>query len=145
MSGDPLGNAPASFAAGGISLPKERKILVVDDDAAALRVMGDMIEHLGHVPILCAGAQEALGRLQAEPCEILLVDYRMPELTGIDLLTILQTESFHLPVIMMTGYAATEERVSLEKLGIVAVLRKPIAPAQLAGAVEACLTRATTA
>ena len=118
------------------SSPPGRRILVVDDDADVLKAIGNVLSHHGHTPVLCRSGVDALGLVRAEPFDLLLVDYRMPELTGIDLLAVLNEEDLHLPAIIMTGYAATHDRLAFERLRIVAVLKKPILGAQLLHAIE---------
>jgi CheY-like chemotaxis protein len=120
-------------------LAPARTILVVDDDSEALQAVGEMIGSLGHLALLCPNAPDALERLRAEKADLLLVDYRMPELTGIDLITLLREEGSALPVVLMSGYAATVDRVSTEALGIFEVLKKPVLLSQLARTIEDCL------
>lgn len=69
----------------------------------------------------------------------MLIDYRLPEMTGLDLILMLRQDNCKVPIVMMTGYSATEERMSSEKLGVFAILKKPIALPQLAKAVEEAL------
>jgi CheY-like chemotaxis protein len=69
----------------------------------------------------------------------MLIDYRLPEVTGLDLILMLRQDNCKVPIIMMTGYSATEDRVSSEKLGVFAILRKPITMPQLARATEESL------
>ena len=69
----------------------------------------------------------------------MLIDYRMPDMTGLDLILMLRQDSCKIPIMMMTGYSATEDRMSSEKLGKFAILKKPITIPQLARAVEESL------
>jgi CheY-like chemotaxis protein len=116
-----------------------RVVLVVDDDPETLQALADMIRALGHIPLLCGNAPDALDRLRTEKAEMMLVDYRMPELTGIDLITILREEGCPLPVVLMSGYHATEDRASTKALGIADVLKKPVLMEKLAGVIDHCL------
>ncbi len=93
------------------------RILVVDDDSEAAGVVVAALEHLGYTAVRCAHAQEALRVIPSEKFDLLLIDYRMPDMTGLDLVTALRQDQCKTPVIMMTGHAATENRVPTEGPG----------------------------
>jgi DNA-binding NtrC family response regulator len=116
-----------------------RRILVVEDDTEVRRAVAQMLDQLGYLSVPCSHAQEALDHVQSQKFDLLLIDYRMPDMTGLDLILMLRQESLNVPIIMMTGYSATEDRISSEKLGVFAVLKKPIAAPQLAKTVKDCL------
>jgi CheY-like chemotaxis protein len=115
------------------------RILVVDDDKEASCAIARALEHLGHVAFCCAHAQDALALIPTQHFDLLLVDYRMPEMTGLDLIAMLRQERCGIPAVMMTGHFATEDRVPLEQLGIYLILRKPITLPQLERALEESL------
>jgi len=117
------------------------RILVVEDDAEVSRAISQMISHIGHSPCSCSHVEQALKFLETEQVDLLLVDYRMPDLTGLDLICILKEEGRHIPVIMMTGFAETEERVLAEGRDQFIVLKKPISVPALEKAVEESVKR----
>jgi len=125
------------------SLAIVRRILVVEDDGEVLRAVSHMLNYLGHAVTECGHAEEAFRLVQAEPFDLLLIDYRMPEMTGLDLIVMLRQEGCNVPVIMMTGYPATEERVTAQNLGVFAILKKPITPEQLSSAMAEIFNKAT--
>ena len=122
--------------------PGARRILVVEDDVEVSRAIAQMLNHLGHGVAECGQTEEAFRRVQTGQFDLLLIDYRMPEMTGLDLILMLRQEGCDVPVIMMTGYPATEERVASQSLGISAILKKPITPEQLAGAMAEIFNKA---
>jgi CheY-like chemotaxis protein len=115
------------------------RILVVEDDIDVSRVVAQMLEHLGYRSVQCGHAQEALEHIRSQKFDLVLIDYRMPDMTGVDLILMLRQDNCHVPVIVMTGYSATEDRISSEKLQVCAVLRKPITVSQLATVVSESL------
>lgn len=111
-------------------------ILVVEDDAEVSQAVSQMLQHLGYTPVISRDAQEAYELVQTRSFALLLVDYRMPEMTGLDLIFMLRQEGCNVPVIMMSGYLATEERVSGQGLDVCAVLKKPVTAEQLESAIR---------
>jgi DNA-binding NtrC family response regulator len=112
------------------------RILIVDDDAEVSKAVAQMLEHLGYVPIACGHAEQALQLIRSQKIDLMLVDYRMPDLTGLDLISMVKEENHNIPIIMMTGYTATESRISSEKLDKLIVLKKPITVSVLEKAVK---------
>jgi DNA-binding NtrC family response regulator len=108
----------------------------VEDDYEVSRALAQMIAHLGYSAYTCGHAEEALKFIAAHRVDLMLVDYRMPELTGLDLISILKEEGRMLPVVMMTGYDETEARAVAEKRDPLIVLKKPIELPVLAAAIE---------
>jgi DNA-binding NtrC family response regulator len=127
--------APAEVMSEITLSPTTRRILVVEDDVDVSRTIAEMLDRLGHIPAVCN---------QSKSFDLLLIDYRMPEMTGLDLIVMLRQECSNVPIIMMTGYPATEERVSSKRLGVSAILRKPVTAEQLDSTInEAFDTSAT--
>ena len=119
--------------------PRARRILVVEDDVEVSRAVAKMLDDLGYPSVACRDAQETLGHIQSQTFDLLLIDYRMPDMTGLDLILMLKQDKSKIPIIMMTGDPATKDRMSAEKLGIFTILRKPITMNQLAMALEGAL------
>lgn len=128
---------------GELSPPPARRILVIDDDVEVSWAVAQMLDQLGYLSVTCNHAHEALGHIQSQKFDLMLIDYRMPDMTGLDLILILRQDGCEIPIIMMTGYSATEDRMLSEKFRVGAILKKPITIPQLAGAVEESL-KATT-
>ncbi|HEX4141513.1 MAG TPA: response regulator [Candidatus Methylacidiphilales bacterium] len=116
------------------------RVLVVDDDKDVATSIVRALECLGHTATNCGHAQEALEVIARQSFDLLLVDYRMPDMTGLDLITLLREEGRKIPAIMMTGHFATGDRVRVEQLGISTILRKPISLPMLSHALEEQLT-----
>jgi CheY-like chemotaxis protein len=121
---------------GTVPAESSLRVLVVDDDVEVGCAVVRALEHIGHTGVRCGHAQEALDALAAQTFDLLLVDYRMPDLTGLDLITLLRHEGCKIPAIMMTGHFATEDRLPAEQLGICTLLRKPITLPVLARVLE---------
>jgi CheY-like chemotaxis protein len=124
--------------------PAERvlRILVVDDDEEGAWAIVRALEHLGHHAVCCLHAQQAFDLLGREQFDLLLADYRMPDMTGLDLIALLRHDGNKIPAIMMTGHYATDDRVPMEQLAIHAILHKPLTLPTLARALEEPLVAA---
>jgi DNA-binding NtrC family response regulator len=114
-------------------------ILYVDDEPAIGLILEDALSRAGHRPVGARNVVEALQQLQRESVELIISDYRMPGLTGLEFLGLLQREGYDIPLIMLTGYASIEHAVAAIKAGAVDYITKPVRPQQLELAVEQAL------
>jgi CheY-like chemotaxis protein len=131
---------PEREAANAALAPLERKrnILVVDDDREILISIGRMLDFLGYATIGVESGEAALRALDGHSeVDLVLVDFAMPGLTGIELANALHTTRPALPVIVMTGYADTEV---LEQFVESSILQKPFTEKALADRIAAALT-----
>jgi CheY-like chemotaxis protein len=84
------------------------RILFVDDEPAIRLVLQDTLERFGHTAIGAGSVPEALGALQQGDVDLVISDYRMPGLSGIEFLELLREQGMQVPVIILTGYATIE-------------------------------------
>jgi signal transduction histidine kinase/ActR/RegA family two-component response regulator/ABC-type uncharacterized transport system substrate-binding protein len=116
------------------------RILVVDDEQLVANIVAGMLRRLGYEVTTCAGAEQALERLAAEPdgWALLLSDLNMPRMTGLDLIRHLRANGNAVPCLLASGFvdsARTEAEASA--LGIGAILDKPFTKDSLGRAVAA--------
>ena len=64
----------------GLGMPK---LLVVDDDLRSARVIAELLRRSGYVVEVAGGGTEALERVRAEPPDLMVLDYEMPEIDGL--------------------------------------------------------------
>jgi len=114
-------------------------ILHVDDETSIGLILQDTLERAGHEPISARSVPEALQYLARGGIDLIISDYRMPGLTGLEFLALLQREGYDVPLIMLTGYASIEHAVAAIKSGAVDYITKPIRPEQLQMAVDQAL------
>ncbi len=101
-------------------------ILCVDDEPAVGVVLEHTLAKIGHTPVLVGSVEEAMATVARTPVDLIIADYRMPRLTGLDLLSLLERDGFRIPVIIMTGYSSIEHAVMSIKSGAIDYLTKPI-------------------
>jgi DNA-binding NtrC family response regulator len=114
-------------------------ILHVDDEPSVGLLVDDTLKRAGHRPLSAGNVVEALQVLSREQVDLIISDYRMPGLTGLEFLSLLQREGYDVPLIMLTGYASIEHAVAAIKAGAIDYITKPVKPQQLELAVEQAL------
>lgn len=101
------------------------RILVVDDDRDFTESIGELIELEGHQPILAYNGIEALKIFKQNNIDIILLDFRMPGLNGIETLSEIRKLNLSVPVVIMTAYASTKLTKDAIKHGAIEVINKP--------------------
>ena len=141
---DPLVEPDASVPAHGVSRAERlERVLVVEDDAGVRRFITECLESLGYAVSQAADGREGLERLNADRPELMIVDFAMPGMNGVEVVTEARNVAPHLPVILATGYADME---AVDKIiGSEHVLRKPFQIDDLATAVRSALAARETA
>jgi signal transduction histidine kinase/CheY-like chemotaxis protein len=101
-------------------------ILVVDDDHAVRQVTVEMLRDLGFEIVQAASGAEALGLLSGLPCppRIVLLDYAMPEMNGLQLARRLRERGIDAPIALVTGYAELAEAAT-QSTPLDGLLHKP--------------------
>ncbi|MFN0097426.1 MAG: sigma-54-dependent transcriptional regulator [Gemmatimonadaceae bacterium] len=115
------------------------QILFVDDDPTVGAILHDTLFRMGHQPFGASNIPEALGVLQRESLDLIILDHRMPGMTGLEFLEYLREEGVDVPVIMLTGHGSIEHAVAAIKAGAVDYITKPVRADQLEVAVSAAL------
>ena len=102
------------------------RILVVDDDAGTRRTLALILERKGFDVVTAGTAQEALKRANDGAFNVGLLDIRLPDGKGVELLKPLRVRHPDMELIMVTGYASTETAISALNEGATAYLTKPL-------------------
>jgi DNA-binding NtrC family response regulator len=101
-------------------------LLVVDDDAMVLDLLGRFAERVGYDVVACRSGGEALAVLRTRKADVALVDLLMPDVGGLEVLRAVRDADPHCQVILMTGYATIDSAVEAVKAGAMDYLSKPI-------------------
>ena len=116
-------------------------VFVVDDDASVRKSLGRLIKAAGYDAEGFASVGEFLARRPYEgPC-CLVLDVRMPGLTGLDLQEALRAAGQRLSIVFITGYRDIPVSVKAMKGGAVDFLTKPVDEAVLLGAIRQAVAR----
>ncbi len=112
------------------------RILVVDDDSSFCIMLKTFLSKKGHNVDEAFSKNEALKKFEASEYEIILTDYRLPDGSGMDILTRVKELKPHTGVIIMTGYADIRMAVKMVKLGAFDYVAKPINPDEILLAIQ---------
>src|SRR3989344_3015287 len=115
------------------------KILVVDDEPDMIWAISNVLLSEGHSVVSVNSGEEALVKVKESPLDLVLLDFRLPGMDGIQILEKIKQIKPLLPVIMVTGYGGIEEAVQAIKLGASHYISKPFDNAQLIESVNKAL------
>ena len=117
-------------------------VFVVDDDPAIRDALTSLLRSVGLAVETFGSAQEFLNRLPPDGPGCLVLDVRLPGVSGLDLQRALATAQMPLPIIFLTGYGDIPMSVRAMKAGAVDFLPKPFHDQELLDAVQQALERA---
>jgi DNA-binding NtrC family response regulator len=119
-----------------------RTILIVDDEPLNLDLLEQELLDLGYAVDKADGGKAALEKISAKPVDLVLIDYQMPGMNGIEALNEIKKKDAALPVIIITAYGTIERAVEAIKSGADDFVSKPFDPDHLAVVVQKALERA---
>jgi len=121
-----------------------KTILVADDESHILSVVSVKLRNAGFRVVTARDGREALEVAQHEHPDLIITDYHMPELSGIELCRALKQdpETSNIPAIMLTACGYSLEPHDTENSGILCMLSKPFSPRQLLAMVNEVLQKA---
>jgi DNA-binding response OmpR family regulator len=126
-----------------MTLGDRARILVVDDNAAMRRSLGEILTRAGHEVIQAADGAEAFRISRDADVHLVILDLFMPVKDGIETLRELRKRAPGVPIIAISGGGADESGVDLLKaavlLGAVRSIEKPFTPAEMLEAVGKAL------
>jgi Response regulator containing CheY-like receiver, AAA-type ATPase, and DNA-binding domains len=117
----------------------KKRVLLIDDDKAILRSIGLVLEKNGFSVDKAETGKEALEKLKTQAYDVLIVDLKLPDMEGTDMLS-----QVHLPdavKIMFTGFPSLVSGMQAMDKGVDAYLHKPVKPEELVMVVKAKLAQ----
>lgn len=113
-----------------------KTILVADDEAHIRSVVSLKLRNAGFRVLTAQDGQEALEIAVQERPDLLITDYQMPMLSGLELCQRLRQQNIGLPTIMLTARGYSLEPMDTEQNGILRMLSKPFSPRHLLATVQ---------
>jgi len=113
-------------------------ILVVDDEAHILHVVSLKLRNAGYEVITAEDGEEGASAAADEQPDVIISDYQMPYMTGLELCIKLKEDSVtqHIPAIMLTARGYNLAQDQLDRTNIAAVVSKPFSPREILSRVE---------
>jgi two-component system response regulator HydG len=120
-------------------LQKIGSILIVDDDYHLADSCSQTLCRLGHTLEWAPGGREALVLLDHSSYDVILLDLKMPEMDGIEVLKKIKERDPHAVVVIVTGYGTVKNAVEVMKLGAYDFLSKPFDPEEMKTVIQRAL------
>src|SRR5262252_3974632 len=126
---------------GAENMSASKTILVADDESHILHVVSLKLRNAGFEVVTARDGQEALELAQQEKPDLLITDYHMPQLSGLELCQRLKQDpkTKDIPAIMLTARGYHLEPRDTEESGILRMLSKPFSPRHLLSTVNEVL------
>ncbi|GAX61125.1 response regulator receiver modulated metal dependent phosphohydrolase [Candidatus Scalindua japonica] len=123
--------------------PVKPNILIVDDSDINLKILNDLIEIMGYTPVMAENGLYALSVLENQACDLVLLDIRMPEMDGYQVLKIIKNDPHlsHIPVIMISALSDMDNVIRCIESGADDYMVKPFVHAILRARIDACLEK----
>ncbi len=123
-------------------MPAKNRILVVDDEDALRTVLSSELEGEGYHVRSAADGQEAINILGGQEYDLILLDIKMPNVDGFEVLKFVKDRQPKTKVVMLTGFADLKNAIESKKLGAEDFVSKPYDLVDLLTTVERVLTTA---
>jgi len=120
---------------------RNKRILVVDDTPAAIDILQRNLVSKGHCVFTAANVVDAVKILENASIDLVITDYKMPRISGLDLIRHIRANFHETEVIMVTGYASVKGAVEAVKMGAEEYLPKPFTDEELFSAVDRALNK----
>ena len=114
-------------------------VLVVDDEQIVCNSCKKVLSQEGHNVDIALGGREALKKVEENKFDVVIADWKMPEIDGMEVLRIVKKNHPDIIPIMITGYPSVELAVQAMKLGVSNYLPKPLDPTELTQTLEKAL------
>lgn len=117
------------------------KILVVEDDQDLLELISMALKAQGHQVQKCEGGDEAIGMLRVYKFDVIILDWMMPDITGLDVCKHYRDMGGNAPILMLTAKASVDDKEKGLDSGADDYLTKPFDNKELAARIRALLRR----
>ncbi|MBN1217818.1 MAG: response regulator [Anaerolineae bacterium] len=122
-------------------MPGNRRVLIVDDDIDFADSLQDILEAEDYLTKISNNISDALSEAKTFAPHVALLDVRLGQTSGLDLLTALKQKYPHLLCLIITAYANVESAVRALQYGAYDYLRKPVYPEELTATLDRCFEK----
>jgi two-component system cell cycle response regulator DivK len=119
-------------------------ILIIEDNARNLKLVRDILNHIGYATLEADNAEDGLALARAQRPDLVLMDVQLPGMNGVEALGRLRANplSADIPVVAFTAFAMKDDRDLLLAVGFDAYLEKPLNVREFPSQIAAALGRA---
>jgi DNA-binding NtrC family response regulator len=119
-----------------------KKILIIDDDKTFRIILKETLIKEGYYMLEANSGEKGLELVKSEHPDLVITDFQMPGLSGLDVLQAIIKMKTGIPVIMITGFSDTENIIKAIQMGAFDYLEKPVNPSVLKSAIRIALNSA---
>jgi len=117
-------------------IPKEKKVLVVDNDEVICDLLKNIISSDGHRVVAVQNGVEAIKWIKISTFDLVFLDLAMPDISGVEVLKQIKEINSNLPVVIITGYPDSELMDQVLELGSISVVKKPFTKNQISSVIK---------
>ena len=118
-----------------------QRILVVDDEPSIVDAVATALRYEGYDVDECLGGRDALAKVQEHEPDLIVLDWMLPDLEGIEVGRRLRTQGFKTAILFLTAKDDTENKIDALRAGGDDYVTKPFSLAELVARIEAILRR----
>ncbi len=122
-------------------MAEKKSMLVVDDEAIVLESCRRIFSEQGFEVRTSASPRAALELVSTARFDVILCDWKMPEMDGVDVVEVMDKRAPGTPIVMISGYPSVERATEVMRRGAMDYVPKPFSPAEIVDAVNRAMTR----
>ncbi len=118
---------------------KNVNVLIVDDEKDFRDLFAELVNRMGYSVITAENGKEALEKIKKKPIQAAIIDYNMPGMNGLELLTQIKKRDTNIFVVLISGYGNGELETEAIKMGVDVYVVKPMDINKLQDALQKAL------
>lgn len=119
----------------------KKKILLIDDDVDICTLLKRFLERKGYEVFICFRGKEGVLTLEKYAIDLVLTDFRLPDIDGLELIQKMKEVNRTVPIIVITGYSDVKQAVKVIQLGAYEYVTKPIFPEEIVLHIEEAIKK----
>jgi DNA-binding NtrC family response regulator len=123
------------------AVARARNVLVVDDEKTVCNSCKKILTREGYKVDVALSGEEALNKVKTNGFDVLIADWKMPEIDGIEVARRIKKENPNIAVILITGYPSVETSIEAMRSGVSDYVPKPFTPEELSDAMVRALAK----
>ena len=112
-------------------MKRKARVLVVDDESTVCKSCRKILTQEGYTVDVALSGEEALNKVKTNGFDVVITDWKMPKIDGLDLARRIKKENAGIAVILITGYPSLETSIEAMRSGVSDYVPKPFTPEEL--------------